>query len=101
MRNAALLLFLQLACEQRELKIKKELKKAAKKATTEELRQLESRLIQAERQKDLAKIEGRLNTVHMHEYPIINLSRAVHVLKNCQFIKFLSKGQWTYGPALY
>jgi hypothetical protein len=45
------------ACEQQELKIKKELKKAAKKATTEELNRLEIKLGQAERAKDLAQLE--------------------------------------------
>lgn len=46
------------ACEQRELKIKKELKKAAKhKATQEEMKQLEIKLAQAERAKDLAQLE--------------------------------------------
>ncbi|XP_013396067.1 uncharacterized protein LOC106163101 [Lingula anatina] len=45
------------ACELRETKIKKELKKAAKKSTTEELRQLENKLMQAERAKNLAQLE--------------------------------------------
>ncbi|XP_064477606.1 uncharacterized protein LOC135391308 [Ornithodoros turicata] len=44
-------------CEQKELKIKKELKKASKKATVEEINNLEMRLAQAERAKDLAQYE--------------------------------------------
>ena len=44
---------LQLA-EQKEGKIKKELKKGAKKATAEELREMTARLEEAEREKDVA-----------------------------------------------
>ncbi|XP_025085604.1 uncharacterized protein LOC112559005 [Pomacea canaliculata] len=44
-------------CEQREIKIRKELKKAFKKATEAELQILENRLAQAERAKDLAQME--------------------------------------------
>merc|ERR1719219_1072933 len=43
--------------EQKEGKIKKELKKAAKKATSEELREMTTRLEEAEREKDLAQLE--------------------------------------------
>lgn len=46
-----------LACEQRELKIRKELKRAAKKATDDEINNLEIKLSQAERAKDLAQLE--------------------------------------------
>ncbi|KAH8034734.1 hypothetical protein HPB51_000828 [Rhipicephalus microplus] len=45
------------ACEQKELRIKKELKRAAKKATVEEISNLELKLAQAERAKDLAQFE--------------------------------------------
>uniref|UniRef100_A0A147BHM0 Putative myosin-i heavy chain-like protein n=1 Tax=Ixodes ricinus TaxID=34613 RepID=A0A147BHM0_IXORI len=51
-RNALVL------CEQKELKIKKELKKASKKATVEEISNLELKLAQAERAKDLAQYEA-------------------------------------------
>ncbi|XP_074660736.1 uncharacterized protein LOC141913171 [Tubulanus polymorphus] len=44
-------------CEQKEGKIKKELKKAAKFATNDEIRSLETKLLQAERAKDIAKLE--------------------------------------------
>ncbi|XP_023240841.1 uncharacterized protein LOC111639251 [Centruroides sculpturatus] len=47
----------RLACEQRELKIRKELKRAAKKATDDEINNLEIKLSQAERAKDLAQLE--------------------------------------------
>ena len=43
--------------EQKEGKIKKELKKAAKKATAEELREMTNRLQEAEREKDIAQLE--------------------------------------------
>lgn len=45
------------ACEQREMRIRKELKKAFKKASEAELQILENRLAQAERAKDLAQVE--------------------------------------------
>ncbi|XP_041367266.1 uncharacterized protein LOC121381916 [Gigantopelta aegis] len=45
------------SCEQREYKIRKEIKKAFKKASSAELQILENRLLQAERAKDLAQIE--------------------------------------------
>jgi len=44
-------------CEHREAKLKKELKKVAKRATIDELNQLEDRLGQAERAKYLAHLE--------------------------------------------
>lgn len=44
-------------CEQREIKLRKEIKKAAKKATPDEINQLELRLMQAERAKDCAQVE--------------------------------------------
>ncbi|XP_076471005.1 uncharacterized protein LOC143300942 [Babylonia areolata] len=44
-------------CEQREMRIRKELKKAFKKASEAELQVLENRLAQAERAKDLAQVE--------------------------------------------
>lgn len=53
-------------CEQRELKIRKELKKAAKKATVEEINNLEIKLSQAERAKDLAQLEV-VERVHENE----------------------------------
>ncbi|XP_071438716.1 uncharacterized protein [Hetaerina americana] len=45
------------SCEQVETKLRKELKKAAKKSQSEEVRQLEMRLAQAERSRDLAQLE--------------------------------------------
>ncbi|GFS18976.1 zinc-binding alcohol dehydrogenase domain-containing protein 2 [Elysia marginata] len=45
------------ACEQREVKIRKELKKAFKKASSAEIQLLEGKLCQAERAKDLAQLE--------------------------------------------
>ncbi|KAK6972694.1 arp2/3 complex-activating protein rickA isoform X2 [Biomphalaria glabrata] len=45
------------ACEQREMKVRKELKKAFKKSSPAEIQALELRLSQAERAKDLAQIE--------------------------------------------
>ncbi|XP_013776595.1 uncharacterized protein LOC106461326 isoform X1 [Limulus polyphemus] len=53
-------------CEQRELRIRKELKKAAKKATVEEINNLEIKLSQAERAKDLAQLE-MMERVHENE----------------------------------
>ncbi|GFO41716.1 Zinc-binding alcohol dehydrogenase domain-containing protein 2 [Plakobranchus ocellatus] len=44
-------------CEQREMKIRKELKKAFKKASSSEIQLLEGKLSQAERAKDLAQME--------------------------------------------
>ena len=52
--------------EQKEGKIKKELKKAAKKATSEELREMTARLEEAEREKDLAQLEV-VDRVREHE----------------------------------
>ena len=52
--------------EQKEGKIKKELKKAAKKATAEELREMTSRLSEAEREKDIAQLEV-VDRVREHE----------------------------------
>lgn len=46
------------ACERRELRIRKDLKSAANKSAAEEVCQLEIKLAQAERTKDLAKLEG-------------------------------------------
>ncbi|BFZ15828.1 hypothetical protein BsWGS_18867 [Bradybaena similaris] len=46
-----------MACEQREMKVRKELKKAFKKSSTSEIQTLEVRLSQAERAKDLAQME--------------------------------------------
>ncbi|XP_046329067.1 uncharacterized protein LOC124112918 isoform X1 [Haliotis rufescens] len=54
------------SCEQREVKIRKELKKAFKKATSAELQSLEGRLSQAERAKDLAQVEVA-DRVHENE----------------------------------
>merc|ERR1719348_198984 len=54
------------AAEQKEGKIKKELKKAAKKATAEELRDMTSRLSEAEREKDIAQLEV-VDRVREHE----------------------------------
>lgn len=45
------------ACEQREMKMRKELKKAFKKASSSEIQLLEGKLCQAERAKDLAQLE--------------------------------------------
>ena len=56
---------LQLA-EQKEGKIKKELKKGAKKATAEELREMTARLEEAEREKDVAQLEV-VDRVREHE----------------------------------
>merc|ERR1719495_2225229 len=56
---------LQLA-EQKEGKLKKELKKAAKKATAEELREMTTRLSEAEREKDIAQLEV-VDRVREHE----------------------------------
>lgn len=44
-------------CEQKELKIRKELKKAAKRASAPEIGMLEGRLGQAERARELAEVE--------------------------------------------
>ena len=52
--------------EQKEGKIKKELKKAAKKATAEELREMTNRLQEAEREKDIAQLEV-VDRVREHE----------------------------------
>ena len=54
------------AAEQKEGKIKKELKKAAKKATAEELREMTARLSEAEREKDVAQLEV-VDRVREHE----------------------------------
>lgn len=55
-----------LSCEQKELKIRKELKRAAKKATVDEINNLEIKLSQAERAKDLAQLEV-VERVHENE----------------------------------
>ena len=47
------------ACELRAAKIKKELKKAAKRGSQEEMNQLEIKLTQAEKSCDHAQIEGK------------------------------------------
>merc|ERR1719369_1891330 len=52
--------------EIKEGKLKKELKKAAKKATTEELREMSLKLGEAEREKDLAQLEV-VDRVREHE----------------------------------
>lgn len=52
--------------EQKEGKLKKELKKAAKKATAEELRDMSVKLAEAEREKDLAQLEV-VDRVREHE----------------------------------
>ena len=52
--------------EQKEGKIKKELKKGAKKATAEELREMTARLSEAEREKDIAQLEV-VDRVREHE----------------------------------
>merc|ERR1719481_1556103 len=52
--------------EIKEGKLKKELKKAAKKATTEELREMSVKLSEAEREKDLAQLEV-VDRVREHE----------------------------------
>lgn len=52
--------------EIKEGKLKKELKKAAKKATTEELREMSVKLGEAEREKDLAQLEV-VDRVREHE----------------------------------
>merc|ERR1719225_1436293 len=54
------------AAEIKEGKLKKELKKAAKKATTEELREMSLKLAEAEREKDLAQLEV-VDRVREHE----------------------------------
>lgn len=54
------------AAEQKEGKLKKDLKKAAKKATTEELREMSLKLSEAERDKDLAQLEV-VDRVREHE----------------------------------
>jgi len=52
--------------EQKEGKIKKELKKAAKKATAEEMKEMTARLEEAEREKDLAQLEV-VDRIREHE----------------------------------
>ena len=52
--------------EQKEGKLKKELKKAAKKATAEELREMSGKLGEAEREKDMAQLEV-VDRVREHE----------------------------------
>ena len=52
--------------EQKEGKLKKELKKAAKKATAEELREMSAKLGEAEREKDMAQLEV-VDRVREHE----------------------------------
>lgn len=54
------------AAEGRETKIKKELKKAAKKATAEEIREMSVRLSEAEREKDIAQLEV-VDRIREHE----------------------------------
>lgn len=52
--------------ELKETKVKKELKKAAKKATAEEIREMSSRLAEAEREKDIAQVEV-VDRIREHE----------------------------------
>merc|ERR1719151_247509 len=54
------------SAEQKEGKLKKELKKAAKKATAEELREMSAKLGEAEREKDIAQLEV-VDRVREHE----------------------------------
>jgi len=54
------------AAEQKENKLKKELKKTAKRATPEELREMSTRLQSVEREKDMAQIEV-LDRIREHE----------------------------------
>jgi len=54
------------AAELRETKIKKDLKKAAKKAPAEEIRELAGRLSEAEREKDIAQLEV-VDRIREHE----------------------------------
>ena len=54
------------SAEQKEGKLKKELKKAAKKATAEELREMSAKLGEAEREKDMAQLEV-VDRVREHE----------------------------------
>lgn len=54
------------AAEGKETKIKKELKKAAKKATAEEIREMSVRLGEAEREKDIAQLEV-VDRIREHE----------------------------------
>jgi len=52
--------------EQKETKIKKELKKVAKKATADEIREMSGKLSEAEREKDIAQLEV-VDKVREHE----------------------------------
>jgi len=58
--------------EQKETKIKKELKKVAKKATADEIREMSGKLSEAEREKDIAQLEV-VDKVREHE--VIKLIR--------------------------
>ncbi|CAG0882325.1 unnamed protein product [Cyprideis torosa] len=82
-------------CEQRESKLKAELKKAAKKATSDELRQMENRVFQAERNKDLAQLEW-LDKSREHE--IVKLIRIKEGLLKMSdaYLDMFSKGQYVF-----
>lgn len=60
------------ASELKETKIKKELKKAAKKAPADEVRELAVRLTEAEREKDMAQMEV---TDRIREHEVVKLIR--------------------------
>ncbi|XP_075739816.1 uncharacterized protein LOC119181094 isoform X1 [Rhipicephalus microplus] len=79
------------ACEQKELRIKKELKRAAKKATVEEISNLELKLAQAERAKDLAQFET-LEKVQEHEaVKLIRLKQGLLQLSDA-YLALANKG---------
>ncbi|KAH7935218.1 hypothetical protein HPB52_004806 [Rhipicephalus sanguineus] len=79
------------ACEQKELRIKKELKRAAKKATVEEISNLELKLAQAERAKDLAQFET-LEKVQEHEaVKLIRLKQGLLQLSDA-YLSLANKG---------
>ncbi|KAH9371358.1 hypothetical protein HPB48_003521 [Haemaphysalis longicornis] len=75
---------------QKELRIKKELKRAAKKATVEEISQLEVSLPQAERAKDLAQFETLDKLIRLKQ-GMVQLNEAYLALANRGALLFEAK----------
>ncbi|ESO95477.1 hypothetical protein LOTGIDRAFT_160630 [Lottia gigantea] len=71
-----------LACDQRENKLKRELKKAYKKAPRAELEALESKLAQAERAKDVAQLEVNERTRENEAVKLIRIKEGLLKFSN-------------------
>ncbi|XP_023335571.1 uncharacterized protein LOC111706871 isoform X2 [Eurytemora carolleeae] len=85
-----------LGAEQKETRIKKELKKAAKKATAEEIREMSGRLTEAEREKDIAQLEV-VDRVREHEVvKLIRIKEGVFKVSEA-YIDYAQKCEVIFG----